>query len=63
MQNPYKTQPKLNKEQVAVEFAPVVKHIANRLSARLPSGFQVDDLVQVGMIGLLEAVERYDPKR
>ncbi len=63
MQNPYQTQPKLNREQIAVEFAPVVKHIANRLSARLPVGFQVDDLVQVGMIGLLEAVERYDPKR
>ena len=46
-----------------MEYAPMVKHIANRLSARLPDGFLRDDLVQVGMIGLLEAAEKYDPSQ
>lgn len=39
----------------------MVKHIANRLSARLPTGIQRDDLIQSGMIGLLEASEKFDP--
>jgi len=41
----------------------MVKHIANRLAARLPSGFLVDDLIQAGMLGLLEAADRFDPKK
>lgn len=41
----------------------MVKHIANRLAARLPSSFQLDDLIQAGMIGLLEAMEKYDANR
>lgn len=63
MQNPYYQQAKDQREQLAIEYAPVVKHIALKLSARLPSGFETDDLVQSGMIGLLEAIERFDPKK
>ena len=63
MLNPYEQQTKNKNEQIAVEYAPIVKHIALKLSARLPSGFELDDLVQVGMIGLLEAIERFDPAR
>ncbi len=63
MQNPYLKQASLNREQFAVEYAPMVKHIANKLSARLPSGFETEDLIQAGMIGLLEAIEKFDPQR
>lgn len=63
MQNPYTKQTTDSKESMVLEHAAMVKHIANRLSARLPADFQVDDLIQVGMIGLLEAIEKYDPKR
>lgn len=63
MQNPYIQQTQNKNERIAVEYAPVVKHIALKLSARLPSGFELDDLIQAGMIGLLEAIERFDPKR
>jgi RNA polymerase sigma factor for flagellar operon FliA len=41
--------------------APLVKKIAHHLSARLPSSIQIDDLIQAGMIGLLEASRKYDP--
>ena len=41
-------------------YAPLVKRIANHLLARLPSSVQVDDLVQAGVIGLLEASRNYD---
>ncbi len=41
--------------------APQVKRIAYHLLARLPASVQVDDLIQAGMLGLLEAARRYDP--
>ena len=62
MLNPYKKQSK-SREATVLEYAPLVKHIANRLAARLPSSFQVDDLIQAGMIGLLEAMEKFDPQK
>ena len=40
--------------------APLVKRIAHHLTARLPSNIQVEDLIQAGMIGLLDASRRYD---
>ena len=42
------------------EYAPLVKRIAYHLMARLPATVQVDDLIQSGMIGLLEAARNYD---
>ena len=41
--------------------APQVKRIAYHLLARLPASVQVDDLIQAGMLGLLDAARRYDP--
>lgn len=61
MYNPYAQQKKPSIEDVVLEYAPMVKHIANRLSARLPDGILRDDLIQAGMIGLLEAAEKFDP--
>jgi len=42
------------------EYAQLVKRIAHHLLARLPDSVQVDDLIQAGMIGLLEAGRKYD---
>ena len=42
------------------EHATLVKKIAHHLVARLPSSVQVDDLIQAGMIGLLEASRKYE---
>ena len=63
MQNPYTRQQEVDRETYVIEYASMVKHIANRLAARLPSSIQVDDLIQAGMIGLLEAVDKFDPNR
>ena len=38
---------------------PLVKRIANHLAAKLPPHIEIDDLVQVGLIGLLKAKEDY----
>ena len=65
MQNPYSQQAYQgkSKEEVVVEYAPLVRHIANRLAARLPDNLDREDLVQAGMIGLLDAIEKYDRSR
>ena len=49
----------LESDQLVEHFAPLVKRIAHYLIARLPASVQVDDLIQNGMIGLIEAMSRY----
>jgi RNA polymerase, sigma 28 subunit, SigD/FliA/WhiG len=46
-------------EQVK-KYTPLVKRIAYHMMARLPASVEVDDLIQVGLIGLLDAVSRFD---
>jgi len=43
-----------------MQHAPLVKRIAYHLLNRLPDSVQVDDLIQAGMLGLLEAIKHYD---
>jgi len=47
-------------EQLVIRHADLVKRIAQHLAARLPASVRVEDLVQAGMIGLLEAARNYD---
>jgi RNA polymerase sigma factor for flagellar operon FliA len=46
-----------------VRYTPLVKRIAYHLVGRLPSSVQVDDLIQSGMIGLLEAIQKFDVRQ
>jgi RNA polymerase sigma factor for flagellar operon FliA len=41
----------------------LVRHVALRISARLPASVELDDLVHDGVVGLLDAAERFDPFR
>jgi RNA polymerase sigma factor for flagellar operon FliA len=56
----YTAQGVLAKDQLVDQYAPLVKRIAFHLMAKLPASVQVDDLVQNGMIGLLDAFGRYE---
>ena len=49
-----------NLDEVVNRYAPLVKRIAHHLLLRMPASVQVDDLIQSGMIGLLEASRKYD---
>ena len=49
--------------QLIERYAPLVKRIAYHLLGRLPANVQVDDLMQAGMIGLLEASKKYDASK
>ena len=52
-----------NFEELVNQHAPLVKRIAYHLMNRLPPNVQADDLIQAGMIGLLEASRNYDPSQ
>jgi RNA polymerase sigma factor for flagellar operon FliA len=56
----YNAAGQIDKDQLVQRFAPLVKRIAYHLMARLPSSVQVDDLVQNGMMGLLDAISRFE---
>jgi RNA polymerase sigma factor FliA len=51
------------KEQLILEYASVIKYIAQRIATRLPPHISVDDLMNAGVIGLIDAIEKYDPSR
>jgi len=49
-----------DRDQLVQRFVPLVKRIAYHLMARLPANVQFEDLVQNGMIGLLDALDRFE---
>jgi RNA polymerase sigma factor for flagellar operon FliA len=46
-----------------VSYAPLVKHIAGRMAMRIPSNITFDELISAGCLGLIDAIDRYDPSR
>lgn len=48
------------KQDIVEKHAPMVKRIAYHLKSRMPANVQLDDLIQAGMIGLLEAANNFD---
>ena len=52
-----------SRDDEVTQHVGLVKRIANHLMGRLPATVQVDDLIQAGLIGLLEAQKQYDPGR
>jgi len=49
----------LSEDQLIIQHAPLVRRLALQLTARLPACVELDDLVQAGTVGLIEAVRRY----
>ncbi|HSG23341.1 MAG TPA: RNA polymerase sigma factor FliA [Azonexus sp.] len=49
-----------DRDQLVQRFVPLVKRIAYHLMARLPANVQFEDLVQNGMLGLLDALDRFE---
>jgi len=54
---------KTSEEDIIKEMLPTVKRIASDLIHNLPKNVELDDLVQEGVLALISAVRRYDPKR
>ncbi len=51
------------RDQLITEYLPYVKRIVHRIAVHLPSTIDIEDLMNVGVIGLIQAVDRYDPRR
>jgi RNA polymerase sigma factor FliA len=56
----YTVKGKSDKDHLLEQHAPLVKKLAHHMKAKLPPNVEVDDLVQAGMMGLLDAVNRYE---
>jgi RNA polymerase sigma factor for flagellar operon FliA len=54
---------KVAKDKLLVEYAPLVKFIAGRLAINLPSSVDRNDLTGAGILGLIKAVETFEPER
>lgn len=52
-----------NREEVIKRYSPMIKYVANRIAMRLPPHIEVDDLISVGVLGLMDAISKYDPTR
>ena len=51
---------KRDTEYYITQYAPLVKRIAHHMMAKLPASVEIDDVIQTGMLGLLDAVKRYE---
>ncbi|HUH20778.1 MAG TPA: sigma-70 family RNA polymerase sigma factor, partial [Gaiellaceae bacterium] len=51
------------RDRLILTYAPLVKYVAGRLGSGLPAHVDENDLVSYGLLGLIGAIERYDPDR
>jgi RNA polymerase sigma factor FliA len=58
-----RTKDKGIRDRLILTYAPLVKYVAGRLGSGLPSHVEEEDLVSYGLLGLIGAIERYDPER
>lgn len=49
------------RDRLVVNYSPLVKYVANRVGARVPGVVEQEDMVSWGVLGLLDAIETYDP--
>ena len=58
-----RTGDKALRDRLILTYAPLVKYVAGRLGSGLPAHVDEGDLVSYGLLGLIGAIERYDPER
>ncbi|HEX5450601.1 MAG TPA: RNA polymerase sigma factor WhiG [Gaiellaceae bacterium] len=58
-----RTNDKALRDRLILTYAPLVKYVAGRLGSGLPAHVDEGDLVSYGLLGLISAIDRYDPDR
>ncbi len=53
----------LSREEAVHKYLHLVKYVAGRISVNLPSSVDIDDLINDGVFGLMDAIEKYDSSR
>src|SRR6187402_695249 len=56
----YTAKGKLDVNSMLKQYSPLVRRLAHQMIAKLPANVELDDLIQVGMIGLSDALSRFD---
>jgi RNA polymerase sigma factor for flagellar operon FliA len=51
------------RDRLVVNYSPLVKYVASRVGARVPGAVEQEDMISWGVLGLLDAIETYDPDR
>jgi RNA polymerase sigma factor for flagellar operon FliA len=51
------------RDQLIMDYSPLIRFVAQRIASRLPSNIDIEDLISSGVIGLMDAIEKYDPSR
>jgi len=51
------------RDRLVLQYSPLVKYVAGRVRSGLPAGIESADLVSEGVIGLMDAIERFEPER
>ncbi len=51
------------RDKLIVEYSPLIKYIAQKIASRLPANIELDDLISSGVIGLMDAIDKYDSGR
>jgi RNA polymerase sigma factor for flagellar operon FliA len=56
----YTAKGRLDNNAMLQQYGPLVRRLAHQMISKLPANVEIDDLIQVGMIGLNEAISRFD---
>jgi len=51
------------KEEFILKYAPLIKYIANRIASRLPVHIDIHDMINSGVLGLMDAIEKFNPDK
>lgn len=51
------------RERLVLTYAPLCKYVAGRMGSTLPSYIDLEDLTSYGLVGLLDAIDRFEPSR
>ena len=53
----------LSRDQLIAKYASLAKMVASKIASRLPSSVELDDLISAGIIGLIDAIDKYDAEK
>ena len=56
----YTAKGRLDNSSLIRQYSPLVRRLAHQMIAKLPANIEIDDLIQVGLIGLTDALSRFD---
>jgi len=51
------------RERLILEYAPMIRYVAGRIAMRLPAHVAMEDLIGAGVLGLIDAVDKFDPEK